>query len=299
MNKKTISTIASILAFGLYIYTNHFQSKEIVRVEKKQTVQSSNSQSEWNISSFPNYYQILGPSEIKSEEFPQVKTVSLKDYKPEKRSNKTVSVSEINYSSLDELGRSGVAYGTITYDMVDISAGTRETWEPNPEPSGWFIYKNKNNSSLISEKDYKSLNSKERKTYSEISNNKKESIKLSNGKTYNGYFYNRSHLIADSLGGRAFRENVVTASRTQNVGNNDKVGGMQYIEWKVMNYIKENKDVVVYYKAEPIYTDSELLPRHVIVSALSSDGVIDEKVKVFNAAEGFSINYLTGEYFKK
>jgi len=52
-----------------------------------------------------------------------------------------------------------------------------------------------------------------------------------NGKIYNGYFYNRSHLIADSLGGRSYKYNVVTGTRQQNVGNNGD-GGMQSIEKK-------------------------------------------------------------------
>ncbi|HER5746391.1 TPA: deoxyribonuclease, partial [Streptococcus pyogenes] len=38
----------------------------------------------------------------------------------------------------------------------------------------------------------------------------------------------------------------------------------------------------------------ELLARSVLVSALSSDGVINETVRVFNTADGFNINYEKG-----
>ncbi|MGJ0280780.1 streptodornase, partial [Streptococcus pyogenes] len=39
---------------------------------------------------------------------------------------------------------------------------------------------------------------------------------------------------------------------------------------------------------------SELLPRAVLVSALSSDGFIDETVRVFNNVAGFNIDYQNG-----
>jgi len=114
------------------------------------------------------------------------------------------------------------------------------------------------------------------------------------GKIYNGYFYNRSHLIADSLGGRSYKYNVVTGTRQQNVGNNGN-GGMQYIEKKVKDYVEQTKNNV-YYSVEPYYEGNELVPRYVIVNAKSDDGVINEKVKVFNNASGYEINYSDGRF---
>lgn len=173
--------------------------------------------------------------------------------------------------SHDDLDRTTTAYGLVNYKAVMDSKGWRADFEPNSEPSGW--YKGKE------------------------SNNKKVSVKLPTGKIYNGYFYNRSHLIADSLGGRSYKYNVVTGTRQQNVGNNGN-GGMQYIEKKVVDYVEKTKNNV-YYSVEPYYEGNELVPRYVIVNAKSEDGVINEKVKVFNNASGYEINYSDGSFTKK
>ena len=173
--------------------------------------------------------------------------------------------------SHDDLDRTTTAYGLVNYKAVMDSKGWRADFEPNSEPSGW--YKGKE------------------------SNNKKVSVKLPTGKIYNGYFYNRSHLIADSLGGRSYKYNVVTGTRQQNVGNNGN-GGMQYIEKKVVDYVEKTKNNV-YYSVEPYYEGNELVPRYVIVNAKSDDGVINEKVKVFNNASGYEINYADGSFAKK
>jgi DNA-entry nuclease len=173
--------------------------------------------------------------------------------------------------SHDDLDRTTTAYGLVNYKAVMDSKGWRADFEPNSEPSGW--YKGKE------------------------SNNKKVSVKLPTGKIYNGYFYNRSHLIADSLGGRSYKYNVVTGTRQQNVGNNGN-GGMQYIEKKVVDYVEKTKNNV-YYSVEPYYEGNELVPRYVIVNAKSEDGVINEKVKVFNNASGYEVNYSNGSFTKK
>ena len=173
--------------------------------------------------------------------------------------------------SHDDLDRTTTAYGLVNYKAVMDSKGWRADFEPNSEPSGW--YKGKE------------------------SNNKKVSVKLPTGKIYNGYFYNRSHLIADSLGGRSYKYNVVTGTRQQNVGNNGN-GGMQYIEKKVVDYVEKTKNNV-YYSVEPYYEGNELVPRYVVVNAESDDGVINEKVKVFNNASGYEINYSDGSFTKK
>ena len=178
-----------------------------------------------------------------------------------------------HYSELDALGRSGQAYGLVNYKAVMESKGWRADFEPNSDPSGWSQYGR--------------------------SNNKKVTITLPNGKTYNAYdFYNRSHLIADSLGGRSYRNNLITGTRQQNVGNNDKKSGMQYIEEKVKTYVEQTKNNV-YYEVTPVYNGDELLPRYVIVNAKSDDGVINEKVKVFNNASGYEVNYSNGSFTKK
>ena len=217
--------------------------------EHSNTETSSNSTgSDYDESKFPDMYEVLGKAEIDESKF-----------------STTYSYSH------DELDRTTTAYGLVNYKAVMDSKGWRADFEPNSEPSGWFIGKK--------------------------SNNKKVSVKLPNGKIYNGYFYNRSHLIADSLGGRSYKYNVVTGTRQQNVGNNGD-GGMQYIEKKVVDYVLKTKNNV-YYEVTPVYNGNELVPRYVIVNAKSEDGVINEKVKVFNNASGYEINYSDGSFTKK
>ena len=228
---------------------------------------------------YENYYVVSGKSGLNPNMFPEVEPteVQLAD-----GSSTALTMATPVYSALDELGRTRDAITTITYDSIQLSKGWREKWEKDHYPSGWFIYEK--DGQRVTENEYLS----NKRGVSKISNNSEVNIELSNGKFYKGHFYNASHLIADSLGGRAFRNNVVTATRTQNVGNNDKKGGMQYIEWKVLNYITDHPDIVVYYQVTPVYTDSELLPRVVEVRALSSDGVLDEYVITYNYAKGFS-----------
>jgi DNA-entry nuclease len=204
--------------------------------------------SDYDESKFPDMYEVLGKAEIDESKF-----------------STTYSYSH------DDLDRTTTAYGLVNYKAVMDSKGWRADFEPNSEPSGWFIGKK--------------------------SNNKKVSVKLPTGKIYNGYFYNRSHLIADSLGGRSYKYNVVTGTRQQNVGNNGN-GGMQYIEKKVVDYVEKTKNNV-YYSVEPYYEGNELVSRYVIVNAKSDDGVINEKVKVFNNSSGYEINYSDGSFTKK
>lgn len=182
--------------------------------------------------------------------------------------DKTVNnLSEFKYSDLDRLGRSGIAEAMIGIEDIEKSAGTREQFEKGSDPSGW-------------------------------GHNPKVSVKMTNGKTYNGYAWNRSHLIADSLGGRAYRNNLITGTRMQNVGANDLKGGMQYIERKVLDYIKANPERRVWYRVTPIYEKDELVPRVVIVDAQSDTGEINERVVTYNVLPGYKINYMTGEVTK-
>ncbi|MGT2888556.1 DNA/RNA non-specific endonuclease [Streptococcus didelphis] len=244
----------------------------------------------WTIGQYPNYYRVEGSANINPAEFPKIYTTTEKVYNNSGRSTKRVTVSDIQYSVLDGYGRSGQAFGVITKDMIDMAAGYRKKWESNPEPSGWYSYSFKDTGAPAREADYKHSPRKVKR----LPNNLTGSIFLSNGRVHNGYLFDRSHLIADSLGGRAFRNNLITGTRTQNVGNNDRRGGMQYLEAKVYDYINRNPSVFVYYRARPVYLGNELLPRYVLVSALSSDGAINETARVFNSANGFNINYQTG-----
>lgn len=125
--------------------------------------------------------------------------------------------------------------------------------------------------------------------------NQKASVTFASGKTYSGYFWNRSHLIAHMLGGEDADYNLVTGTRAQNVGDNSGDGGMQHCEWRAYNYVCDHEDVYVDYAATPVYNDGENIPRAVIVDMKSSDGGLDERYIVYNAMPGYTIDYATGE----
>lgn len=182
---------------------------------------------------------------------------------------------EVKFYDLDDLGRSVRAEGLITADLIADSKGRRSSFEENLDKklTGW-------------------------------GHNFKANIQLPTGKTYRGWFWNRSHLLADCLGGYNTRangdqvtpvENVVTGTRMQNVGANDGHGGMAYCEQKVVNYLKDNPQCKVYYSARAVYEGDEIIPRSVIVDMKSCNGKLNEEVEVYNAAKGYTINYKTGE----
>ena len=166
---------------------------------------------------------------------------------------------KIVYAKLDKYGRTGKVVGNITYGMVKKSAGWRESIQV--DPPGW------------------------------PANNSIQKIKLYNGRTYSGYFWNRSHLLADSLGGKPKKTNLITGTRMQNVGANDGKGGMAYTERKAVNWLKKHHKGTVFYAATPIYKGKEIIPRSVIVDIKTSDKKINQRVIVYNAAKGYSIDY--------
>lgn len=124
--------------------------------------------------------------------------------------------------------------------------------------------------------------------------NPKVSIDLGDGDTYHGYLFNRSHLIAKSLGGEDIPANMITGTRTENVGRNQPAGGMAYAETLALDWLDRHPDGTVTYMATPDYTGDELLPRTVTVDIRTSDGTIDEHVTVYNTANGHDIDYAHG-----
>lgn len=175
----------------------------------------------------------------------------------------------ISYGNLDQLGRSTTAKGSLTFKNVSASYGVRQQFTADDDPSGWH------------------------------NNTQKTQIMWLNGKSYNGYFWNRSHLIGDALGGDAVRQNVITGTRPQNVGGTDNSGGMRYSEKRAQEWIESHKDGVLYYQAQPMYQGNEVIPKYVIVAMKSSDGRIDEMVVVYNTANGYNIDYNTSEFTAK
>lgn len=177
----------------------------------------------------------------------------------------SIKKGKIKYSKLDKYGRTRKVVGKITFAMVKKSAGNRYPFANNADPSGW-------------------------------GKNSVVQIPLYNGKIYRGYAWNRSHLIADSLGGKGIRRNLITGTRMQNVGANDGKGGMAYTERKAVAWLYAHHKGNVYYAATPVYKGKELIPRSVIVDIRTSDKSINQRVIVYNAAKGLKINYKTGNY---
>ena len=163
------------------------------------------------------------------------------------------------YSSLDRLGRCGVAYANICKSLMptesrgDISS---------VYPSGW------------------KLNGK--------SNNNEYSTSLVDG----GRIYNRAHLIGFQLAGEnANNRNLITGTRYMNVT------GMLPFENMIADYVKETNNHVLY-RVTPIYVGNELVCRGVLMEAYSveddGDGVC-YNVFCYNVQPGITINYSNGE----
>ena len=113
---------------------------------------------------------------------------------------------------------------------------------------------------------------------------------------YHGWLFNRSHLVAKSLGGPDEANNLITGTRTENVGRNDGDGGMAWAESRTRDYLKTHPDSRVRYIARPDYTGNELVARTVTVDVRSADGELDWHITVYNEAKGFAIDYATGDW---
>lgn len=90
-------------------------------------------------------------------------------------------------------------------------------------------------------------------------------------------------------------ENPVFLAHTQ-PASNDGRGGMQYFESAAVEFLEENPQCSVWYSARPVYEGDELVPRSVIVTMRSCNGKLDLCGEVFNAAEGYVIDYSTGQF---
>lgn len=169
----------------------------------------------------------------------------------------------------DDKGRIGTACGVIDGSVIhQAKERGRQSFAPGSDPAGW-------------------------------GHNDRADIDMNHGKTYHGYFYNRSHLIADSLGGDPVYDNLITGTRTQNVGTDSK-GGMAHSETLVRDYYKDpgHADCSTTYQVTPNYTGNEIIPRTNTVNVKSCDGSIDENITVYNIAKGYTIDYATGTHSK-
>ena len=70
---------------------------------------------------------------------------------------------------------------------------------------------------------------------------------------------------------------------------------MAYAETKARDWLDSHSGTI-YYSAEPVYNGSDLMPMAVEVNMLSDDGALNERVLVYNAAKGYSIDYSSGAW---
>ena len=159
------------------------------------------------------------------------------------------------YSSLDDLGRCGVAYANICVELMptqkrgDISS---------IKPTGW---KQAKYPDLITTQD----------------------------------LYNRCHLIGHQLAGEdANRQNLITGTRYLNVT------GMLVFEDQIASYIKNHPNNHVLYRVTPVFIDSELVARGVLMEARSveDNGELEFCVYCYNIQPGIEIDYKTGKSWR-
>lgn len=140
----------------------------------------------------------------------------LRDHRPGPRTY-TASEGVISYCPLDELDRATCAFGELT-PALRAEAQARGRQDITVDPAGWPSGPAANREVTISALD-----------------------DVSGSESYSGWFWNRSHLIADSLGADAVAENLVTGTRTQNVGSTQSsgqyAGGMAFTELIARDYL--------------------------------------------------------------
>lgn len=220
----------------------------------------------------PFYIQHVQHNETSGVHRAQPSDDSFLDHNGDAHVERRVAPGHIEYDKVDSLGRARGAHGQLTTELrqqAKIRGRGNNPDDTNANPSGW-------------------------------GHNKKVAINYPGGGTYHGYFWNRSHLIADSLGGKAAADSWITGTRTQNVGRNNGKGGMAYSETIARKYLDDasHTSCPLYYAARPNYEGKELIPRSVTVDMKSCDGSINERVTVHNDAPGYLIDYNTGEFSK-
>lgn len=190
----------------------------------------------------------------------------------------------VNYQGLDNLGRTQAVGSFIRFKDVLKRNSTITPHPAIPEASR-----------IAGEFSDGSFNSDLGKWMGTRSNNRIVTI---NG--YRGYVFNKSHLLAWSLGGSMNSNNLIWGTRAQNVGTNkpNNPGGMAYPETQVRNFLRTNPNEVVYYSASPLYVEQELVPRGVQVQAISlrDPQKFHLNIWVFNAEAGVKLNYQTGSF---
>lgn len=169
----------------------------------------------------------------------------------------------VSYNDLDSLGRTMGINATITTSVLKNK--TNNTTNFSKKPAGW-------------------------------SDSKKVSIPWLYGKSSYGNFWSINYLLPDTLGGELQSNNIITGTINEYIGGPNQDGGVRFIEKKILNYLKSNKNNKVFCQIEPVYKDNELIPRAIIYRLKSIDNSIDEQIVVYNTSNTYKINYNNGNY---
>lgn len=114
-----------------------------------------------------------------------------------------------------------------------------------------------------------------------------------------GWFWNRSYLLPDSLGGKPVKGNIITGTLAQNVGaTSAHNGGMAYVETLAQQYLDDpsHDSCPLYYAAKPKYDGDSPIPSIVTIDIESCDRSLSQHVIVFNTANGYTIDYSDGSF---
>lgn len=179
-----------------------------------------------------------------------------------------------------------------------------------PEYSGTQLITINNDQPYFSTEELNSLNTKHYYTYGGldmygrattaiatvtkddlVASETRKGIELPNPKGWvgrsQGGVYDRSHLIAYTLGGENDLDNLVTGT----ISFNQKY--MTQVEGDVRDYIKSSGHSVLY-RVTPYYRGDELLPIGVLMEASDGSSFVRNRF-VYNVQDGFTIDYKTGK----
>lgn len=119
-------------------------------------------------------------------------------------------------------------------------------------------------------------------------NNREIVVPSFNGQYEKKKQFNYSQIIQFNLDNCKDLNNYVPLTFNAQRGNIDKQGGIQHINEKVKSYLDENKQQSIYYEVQIHYRDKSEIPDYLIVSVMSNNKEINQKLQVFNASNGWT-----------
>ncbi|WP_426271332.1 DNA/RNA non-specific endonuclease [Staphylococcus aureus] len=292
--KKVLSSIGAIaLIIGfLFVNQNGNGLTDILSSDKTHNVKTSEENKEliniaYDNSKYPENYATLNGNKT-----------NLKQTDKKILESKGTNRAWQSYKPLDSLGRGQETTALVTSKVVEkrtpkylkehgLLYGNQKIYKRPPFPS------------------YVHVSGEYQNGWYDKSKQRWKGQKSNNGNvdlgSYKGWIYNKSHTLAWSLGGDMETHNVTLGTRSQNVGSGQD-GGMGYPESRVREAVKKHKEAKVYYKAEPVYKDEELVPRgtHVRAYSINDKGkTINLNIWVFNTQKDIDIDYKTGQWREK